>query len=88
MVLRNLHHIINYLEIFPNPVHNPVELHWEECHGNEVLLYNSLGKLTNLSKLNLNAEGCTFSVESFSPGMYFALVKTLNGLLTRKLIVE
>ena len=71
MVLRNLHHIINYLKIFPNPVHSPVELHWEECHGNEVRFYNSLGKLTTPPKLNLNAVGCTFSVESFSPGVYF-----------------
>lgn len=76
------------IDIYPNPAHNLVELKWEEQPAIEVEIYSSLGKIVTPSKLNWNTNECTFSVESFSPGLYFVQVKTENGLLTRKLVVQ
>lgn len=76
------------IDIYPNPAHNLVELKWEEQPAIEVEIYSSLGKVITPTKLNWSTEGCTFSVESFSTGVYFVQVKTDNGFLTGKLIVQ
>lgn len=74
--------------IYPNPAHNQVQLQWQDYHATEIKIFNSFGEINLPSKISWNVNGCTFSVESFLPGVYFIQVKTDKNLLIRKLMVQ
>jgi hypothetical protein len=70
------------LVLYPNPTTGDVRLHLEGHTILSVLVFNHLGALQH------TADAAAFSTASFSPGVYFVVVRTDRGVYAGKLVKE
>lgn len=68
--------------IFPNPTDNVLQIKSDNFQVNEVLLYDIMGK--ELKHFIVNATHATFDVSDLQAGMYFLVITTEKGMITKK----
>jgi hypothetical protein len=87
----NENHTDNELNIFPNPSRGVLNITYDfNNHSNIILtMHNIEGK--ELLKIHLGSSktgSYVLNGSDFSPGLYFIKLKTDNGFLTKKIIIE
>jgi photosystem II stability/assembly factor-like uncharacterized protein len=79
---------LNTLSIFPNPATNEINLLWDKDENVSIKIYNTLGKLVYFSKNQDLTERLKINTSNYSTGLYFVNVNTVEGLITKKIIIE
>jgi len=79
---------LNSIAMFPNPARNQVSLSWNKAEQVSVKVYNSLGKLMYYSKNQSLLDPLLINTSQYTSGLYFVSVNSLNGIVTKKLIIE
>jgi len=79
---------LNSISMFPNPAKNQVNLSWNKAEQVSVKVYNSLGKLMYYSKKQSLLDPLSIDASRYNSGLYFVSVNSLNGVVTKKLIIE
>lgn len=79
---------LNSISMFPNPAKNQVNLLWDKAEQVSVKVYNSLGKLMYYSKKQNLLDALSIDTSRYNSGLYFVSVNSLNGVVTKKLIIE
>jgi len=77
----------NNLKIYPNPSRGILEVEWTDMILDEITIYNAMGTVI-YSFSNINSSFFKFNTQSLSSGLYFISVKTQEGILSSKFIVE
>jgi len=72
--------------VFPNPVSDRIYIDWNGSDRAEIVLLNAFGSEVKKVVLKQNRTG--LDVSDLAEGIYFVRVKTANGILTRKIIVQ
>lgn len=75
------------LKIYPNPVQKEITIQYEEGFVKDIKLYNALGVLmnapfirySNFSLIKIDLLGCT-------PGVYYLVITTNEGIVQKKII--
>ena len=76
------------LSLYPNPAKNEVNLKWNKPEDVSVRIYNTLGKIMFYGKKVNLFNGFNIDVSSFNSGVYFVKLNSLNGEITKKLILK
>lgn len=79
---------MNTISMYPNPAKNQVSLSWNKAEQVTVKIYNSLGKLMFYTKKQSLLEPLNINTSQYNSGLYFVSVNSLNGVVTKKLIIE
>ncbi|WP_425077494.1 VPS10 domain-containing protein [Psychroserpens sp. S379A] len=74
--------------MYPNPAKNQVSLTWNKGEQVSVKIYNSLGKLMYYAREQSLLDTLTIDTSQYSSGLYFVSVNSIDGLVTKKLIIE
>ncbi|WP_339753919.1 T9SS type A sorting domain-containing protein [uncultured Winogradskyella sp.] len=78
----------NDLSLYPNPASHEVNLKWNTPEDVSVRVYNTLGKLVFYGKKVNLLNGFKIDVSAFNPGVYFVKLNSVNGEITKKLILK
>lgn len=76
------------LNMYPNPAKTQINLRWDKGDDVSIRIYNSIGKLMYYAKDENLLDTYTIDVAQYASGLYFVKVNTLNGVVTKKLIIE
>ncbi|MGG5485428.1 T9SS type A sorting domain-containing protein [Gaetbulibacter sp. PBL-D1] len=76
------------LNMYPNPAKTQINLRWDKGDNVSIRIYNSIGKLMYYAKDENLLDTYTIDVAQYASGLYFVKVNTLNGVVTKKLIIE
>jgi photosystem II stability/assembly factor-like uncharacterized protein len=76
------------LEIFPNPVVTDMYLRWDKNEPVTIKLYDARGKLLFYEKEKVLNEPYRIDTSNLSSGLYFIKINTIQGNITKKLIVN
>ena len=57
------------IKIYPNPVHNALQLSWGENNVNQLIIKDTMGRI--LHKIAANTEGVTLNTSLWAAGIYF-----------------
>ncbi|MDA7717072.1 fibronectin type III domain-containing protein, partial [bacterium] len=81
-------HIKDNLSIYPNPIESGV-LHikyanYAEAHSSEVLIRDMFGRV--IDKLIFNSNITTYPIDRLNTGVYFIVIKTRKGEISKKFI--
>jgi len=76
------------LNMYPNPAKTQINLRWDKGDDVSIRIYNSIGKLMYYAKDENLLDTYTIDVAQYTSGLYFVKVNTLNGVVTKKLIIE
>lgn len=79
---------LNEIALYPNPVQNELNLKWNKPEDVSVKIYNALGKIMFYGKKVSLQNGFKIDVSSFHSGLYFVKVNSVNGEITKKLILK
>ncbi|WCO00952.1 T9SS type A sorting domain-containing protein [Psychroserpens ponticola] len=79
---------LNSISMFPNPAKNQFSLSWNKGEKVAIKVYNSLGKLMFYTKEQSLIDPFKIDTSQFNSGVYFVAVNSLNGVVTKKLIIE
>jgi len=74
----------NYIKVFPNPANNFLNIECELPDA-EIKLFNVLGN--EIRKMRLEKEA-QIKVSDLCDGIYFIQISTLNGILSKKVIIQ
>ena len=74
--------------MFPNPAKNQVSLSWNKGEQVSVKIYNTLGKLRYYTKGQSLLDPLNIDTSRYNSGLYFVSINSLNGVVTKKLIIE
>ncbi|WP_299225011.1 T9SS type A sorting domain-containing protein [uncultured Psychroserpens sp.] len=79
---------LNSIKMFPNPATNQVSLVWSKPDQVSIKIFNSLGKLMYFTNGQSLVESIKIDVSNYASGLYFVTINNLNGIVTKKLMVE
>jgi photosystem II stability/assembly factor-like uncharacterized protein len=79
---------LNDIIIFPNPANNEINLKWNKSEAINIRVYNMLGKLVLYDKKINISNGFKIDVSGLNSGVYFVKLNTINGEITKKLILN
>lgn len=79
---------LNNISMFPNPARDQVSLTWNKAEQVTVRIYNSLGKIMYYTKGQTLLEPHKINTAQYNSGLYYVSVNTVNGVITKKLIIE
>ena len=79
---------LNSITMFPNPAKNQVSLSWNKGEEVSVKVYNSLGKMMYYTRQQSLLDSLNIDTSQYNSGLYFVSVNTINGVITKKLIIE
>jgi photosystem II stability/assembly factor-like uncharacterized protein len=79
---------LNSMSVYPNPAKTQINVVWDKSDEVTIRIYNSLGKLMYYTKNESLINDLKIDVSQYASGLYFVKVNTINGLVTKKLIVE
>lgn len=79
---------LNSVKLFPNPASDVVSLVWDKNENVTIKIYNTLGKLVYYAKDKSLMNTLEINTANFDAGIYFVNVNTVNGFMTKKLIIE
>ncbi len=74
--------------MFPNPATNEINLKWSQPETANVRVFNTIGKLVFYGKKIDLSRGFKIDVSALNSGVYFVKVNTVNGEITKKLILK
>jgi photosystem II stability/assembly factor-like uncharacterized protein len=75
-------------EVYPNPAKSQVTLQWDKSDLVTVKVFDALGKLMYFTKNSDISQPTQLDVSNYASGLYFVRINTLNGFVTKKLIIE
>lgn len=79
----------NQLHIIPNPSSNELTIsNFQFQAGDEIILMDVLGKIIFTKKITSPTVNCKLQTVNFTNGIYFLQLKTKEGLLNNKLVVQ
>jgi hypothetical protein len=79
----------NQLIIFPNPATNEFQIsNYNFQTGDEVIMVNFLGKILFTKKITSPTSNIKLQTSNFSNGIYFLELKTKEGVLNKKVVVQ
>ncbi|GIU70018.1 MAG: hypothetical protein KatS3mg002_1254 [Candidatus Woesearchaeota archaeon] len=86
--LNNMYEIItdNIFQLYPNPSNNVVTLKFNNYIRKEISIYDLKGK--NIYNTICTADEMNIDVSNIESGIYFIEIKGLNGVNTKKLIIQ
>ena len=79
---------LNSLVLYPNPASNEVNLSWDKSEQVSIRIYNSIGKLMYFAKNKSLINPVSIDVANYASGLYFVRINNINGVITKKLIVD
>ena len=79
---------LNTIAVYPNPATKSLNLSWDKNEKVSVKLFNSIGKLVFFAKEISLLEPMQIDVNSFATGMYFVKINTVNGITTKKVMIN
>lgn len=79
---------LNAISMYPNPAKNQVNLVWNKEEQATVKVYNSLGKIMYYSKNQNLLNTLKINTSQYNSGLYFVSINTINGVVTKKLVIE
>lgn len=79
---------LNSIAMFPNPAKNQVSLSWNKGEQVSIKVYNSLGKMMYYTKKQTLLDPLKINTSQYNSGLYFVSINTINGVVTKKLIIE
>ncbi len=82
------HAAFNTMTLFPNPATDTVSLSWDKNEDVSIRIYNALGKLVYFTKGQDLTNTFKINTSNYASGLYFVNVNTVNGLITKKLMIE
>lgn len=76
--------------VFPNPTRDQFTIYDLRCTIEKIEIYSALGEKVFSQKLKANSQEqqINIDVSSFNTGIYFAQIKTDNGIVTKKIIKQ
>jgi type IX secretion system substrate protein len=75
--------------LFPNPASSEFQIsNFKFKTGDEITIVNVLGAILFRKKITLPVSSLKFQVSNFSNGIYFLKVKTKEGVLNKKVVVQ
>jgi hypothetical protein len=79
----------NNLIIFPNPSSSEITISGIKfMDGDEIILIDVLGKIIFSKKITAPASNFQLLISNFSNGIYFLQLKTKDGMLSKKVMVQ
>ncbi|WP_299334276.1 T9SS type A sorting domain-containing protein [uncultured Psychroserpens sp.] len=79
---------LNSISIYPNPATKDITLEWDRSTDVSIRIYDALGKLMYYSKNESLGTPKRIDISSYASGLYFVKVNNVNGVITKKLIIE
>ncbi len=79
---------LNSFKMYPNPTKDQVYLSWNKSEKVSVKVFNALGKLVYYSKDQNLITPLQLNTSEYNSGLYFVSVNTIDGVVTKKLIIE
>ncbi|MFK7783420.1 T9SS type A sorting domain-containing protein [Psychroserpens sp.] len=79
---------LNSIKMFPNPAKSLINLSWNKGEKVAVKIYNSIGKLMYYAKNQTLLNPLSIDTSFFNSGLYFVTINSVNGVVTKKLIIE
>lgn len=79
---------LNSVKLFPNPASDVVSLIWDKNENVTIKIYNTLGKLVYYAKDKTLLNTLEINTVNLDSGIYFVNINTVNGFITKKLIIE
>lgn len=83
--LKSINNLIVDIEVIPNPFSDYFVVSTEATSIKSIHLYNLLGEITSIQQ-GLKANEVTYSTAELDPGIYFVVIESEVGTVTRKLI--
>ncbi len=75
------------IKIYPNPVHNTLQLSWGENSVNQLIIKDTMGRI--LHKIAANTEGVTLDTSTWAAGIYFIeFINSSKEVLTVQKVVK
>lgn len=81
-------HILESLNVYPNPVKNLLNISWDKSDKVSVRLFNLRGQLLYFNKQTTLTTPLQIDTKQLSSGVYFLKVSSSQGNYTKKLIVN
>jgi len=86
--LSNSEEIFNQLNIYPNPASSAFTISWNSNEPVTVKMFDLRGKLLYYSKnINLSRK-YSIDTSTFTPGIYFVRINTIEGYAVKKMVIE
>ena len=79
---------LNEITLSPNPATKEINLKWSQPEPANVRVFNTMGKLVFYGKQLDLSSGFKLDVSALNSGVYFVKVNTVNGEITKKLILK
>ncbi|UOX32771.1 T9SS type A sorting domain-containing protein [Flavobacterium sediminilitoris] len=79
---------LNTITLFPNPATNKVNLKWNENENVTIKIYDASGKLVYYTKDKNLINTFEVNTSSFTSGLYFVNINTIDKFVIKKLIIE
>lgn len=79
--------LVNNVNIYPNPADEFTMISWDNENVEAIEIYNVVGTLVHFEN-TVGQSQSRIDVSNFGSGMYFISLKTANGNMTTKLIVD
>lgn len=76
------------LLMYPNPANEVVKLKWKNSDNVSIRVYDGLGKLIYYDKNVILLNEYDIDLSSFDSGIYFVKLNSLQGEITKKLILQ
>ena len=78
----------NDVSIYPNPAVSIFKIESLKYKIESIKIYNVLGETIDIGPLKIDNEPSTVDISKEAKGVYFVEVKTLNGVVRKKLVKE
>ncbi|WP_040251699.1 VPS10 domain-containing protein [Psychroserpens mesophilus] len=79
---------LNTISMYPNPAKNQVSLAWDKGEQVTIKVYNSLGKMMYYTRGQSLLNTLKIDTSHYNSGLYFVSINTINGVVTKKLVIE
>ncbi len=79
---------LDTIAVYPNPASNEINLKWNKNDEVTIKVFNSLGKLLFSEVGQSLSNGFKIDINNYSSGLYFVRINNVNGVLTKKVMVE
>jgi len=79
---------LSAISLFPNPATNKVNLVWNQNEEVTIRIFDALGKLVYYAKNKTLTNNFEINTSSFTSGLYFVNINTIDKNITKKLILK
>ena len=79
---------LNSLVLYPNPASKQINLSWDKSEQVSIKIYNAIGKLMYFAKDKSLINTMSVDISNYASGLYFVKINNINGVITKKLVVD